>query len=77
MNFSYVAVEEQVDRFDSDLPRLLQFQMLVAQANTSFDLPLALSLLDYVIAASSTPLGAQLNYQASALRSSLSKTCQP
>lgn len=58
----------------SDLPRMLQMQLLVAQANSTLDKQFAIDILDYIIAASATPYNVYLNYQACTLRSKLCKS---
>jgi len=64
------SVSSKGNRSD-DLPRLLQMQLLVAQAHTRTNSELSLALLNYVIAATADPSSLQLNYQASSLRNEL------
>ncbi|KAF2762547.1 hypothetical protein EJ05DRAFT_534086 [Pseudovirgaria hyperparasitica] len=52
---------------NDDLPRLLRFQLLVAQANSTVNKKLAIELLDYVITATATQNSLYLNCQASTL----------
>ncbi|MCJ1396733.1 hypothetical protein MMC18_009625, partial [Xylographa bjoerkii] len=56
---------------NDDLPRLLQFQILVAQTHTTLNRGLAIDLLSYVVAATANPRSAALHYQAATLLSSL------
>ncbi|KAE8155710.1 hypothetical protein BDV40DRAFT_306746 [Aspergillus tamarii] len=56
---------------NDDLPRLIQFQILVAEAHASSNKDLALALLDFVIAMTGNERAFRLNFQARALRSGL------
>jgi hypothetical protein len=55
----------------SDYPRLLQFQLLVAQAHVTRDPGLSIAILTYIVAASNTKDGAYFNLQANTLLSNL------
>jgi hypothetical protein len=59
------------DQRNDDLPRLLQMQVLIAQAHIGINKPLSIDLLNYVIAATSDKHSLQLNYQTISLRNSL------
>lgn len=56
---------------DDNLPRLLQFQFLVASTQIDRNRALALQLLNFVCTASNTPASRDFNIQATALRSSI------
>ncbi|KAH4019276.1 hypothetical protein HBI81_192460 [Parastagonospora nodorum] len=56
---------------NDDLPRLLQFQLLVAQTHTTLNRSLAVDLLNYVVAATADPRAAAIHFKATAMLSSL------
>ncbi|KAH7103220.1 hypothetical protein BKA62DRAFT_828790 [Auriculariales sp. MPI-PUGE-AT-0066] len=56
---------------NDDLPRLLQMQLLVAQAHAHTEPGFSIALLNYVIATTDTPYSLRLNYEAVALRNAL------
>ena len=56
---------------NDDVPRLLQMQLLVAQAHARTNPNFSIALLNYVIAATADPSSLQLNYQAASLRNAL------
>ncbi|KAK4033351.1 hypothetical protein C8A01DRAFT_19685 [Parachaetomium inaequale] len=58
-------------QLNDDLPRLLQMQLLVAQAHAGTNRALGIELLNYVVAATATPYALQLNCQETSLRNAL------
>ena len=62
------------DDLDSELPRLLQMQTLVAQAHVEIDRQLAIDLLNYIIVASGSSSSFQMHYGAVALRNNLGQS---
>ncbi|KAH7108500.1 hypothetical protein BKA62DRAFT_782338 [Auriculariales sp. MPI-PUGE-AT-0066] len=56
---------------NNNLPRLLQMQLLVAQAYSHTQPGFCTALLNYVIATTDTPYSLRLNYEAAALRNAL------
>lgn len=61
----------------SELPRLLQMQLLIAQVHAESDRSFAIDLLNYVIVASGSSCSYQLHYQAVGLRNNLGTTQTP
>ncbi|KAH8728114.1 hypothetical protein GQ44DRAFT_724647 [Phaeosphaeriaceae sp. PMI808] len=56
---------------EDELPRLLQMQTLIAQAHVNSNRPLAIELLNYVIAGTACSASIEMHYQAVAARNSL------
>lgn len=58
---------------DSDLPRLVQFLLLVASTQVFRNTALALSMLNFVCSVTDVPSSRDFNLQATALRSSIGR----
>ena len=58
----------------SDLPRLLQMQLLVAQANAGLDRKFAVEVLNFVVGATATDHSLDFRLKACALRNNLGES---